>query len=121
MSNFKWMPGMLDEHGNRYIGHVPGCGNPLWARPSTTGVGHRLVEQTECCDYTPDYTDPATVGCLLQQVLEIEGVQLMAIEHVEYCLVSLYVVSKNSFVKFHDFNLGAALKAVLDAAWGEDE
>ena len=119
MSDFKWMPGMLDEHGNRYIGHVPGCGNPLWARPCTMGVGHRLVEQTECCDYKPDYDDPATVGCLLQQVLEIPGLQLMAIERVEYWLVSLYVVEEKRFVRFHGFTLGTALKAALDAAGGE--
>lgn len=46
--HWRWMPGMLDEHGNRYVaeGRYP----------------RRSV--------LPDLTDPATLGCLLALVRE---------------------------------------------------
>lgn len=53
-----WRPGMLSTHGTRLLGAG------LWA--SKSGV----VFYDECIVEAPDFTDPATLGCLLAAVRE---------------------------------------------------
>jgi len=53
-----WRPGMLSTHGARVLGAG------LWASPSgVTFADENLGEE-------PDFTDPATLGCLLAAVRE---------------------------------------------------
>jgi hypothetical protein len=54
MKSWRWMPGML----------------------TTDGI--RIVEVCDLAGKEPDFTDPATKGCLLAQVREIHGVEATA-------------------------------------------
>lgn len=62
---WRWMPGMRDQHGRRiaWTQTYPGgiCDGDVRVRPDNGPVRH---------DSVPDFTDPATLGCLLALVRE---------------------------------------------------
>jgi len=60
--HWRWMPGMLDLHGNRFLGH-DGLGD-WWIQE---GEGEAMIDYIRDSD-TPKLSDPATLGCLLHLV-----------------------------------------------------
>ena len=64
---WRWMPGMLDTTGGRFICYAD-CGEAAWVRRADDGCEWLPVDER-----LPDLTDPATVGCLLALVREAWG------------------------------------------------
>lgn len=58
--NFRWMPGMLTNHGARCLGR------DLWVDRGERGIVYADPNEGE----VPDLTDSATLGCLLVLVRE---------------------------------------------------
>ncbi len=57
---WRWLPGMLTNHGARYLGF------DLWVDRGERGIVYADPNEGE----VPDLTDPATLGCLLALVRE---------------------------------------------------
>lgn len=67
LPGFRWMPGMVDTNGNRFVGDTE-TAEPL-SIFVTWLVG--VAEGGEKVPYAlPDLTDPATLGCVLAMVRE---------------------------------------------------
>jgi len=64
---WRWMPGMLDTTGRRFIEYAD-CGEAAWLWVADDGCEWLPVEGR-----LPDLTDPATLGCLLALVREAYG------------------------------------------------
>lgn len=64
--HWKWMPGMVDIYGSRFLNHDVGGGRwwIAWGEDGTC-----LDEARD--DDTPDLSDPATLGCILHLVLAL--------------------------------------------------
>lgn len=61
---WRWMSGMLDTSGGRFICYAD-CGEAAWVRRADDGC-----EWLPVAERLPDLTDPATLGCLLALVRE---------------------------------------------------
>lgn len=64
---WRWMAGMLDTTGRRFICHAD-CGEAAWVWHADDGC-----EWLPVAERLPDLTDPATLGCLLALVREAWG------------------------------------------------
>lgn len=69
-TGFRWMPGMLDVEGRRFVG-VEECAESMaetavWLIDVAEGDEDRVAA-------LPDLTDPATLGCVLAMVREAYG------------------------------------------------
>lgn len=60
---WRWMPGMLDCHGRRWLTESPVGGYPSVMWPAT--------ERAEAGPAAPDLTDPATRGCVVALLREV--------------------------------------------------
>jgi hypothetical protein len=63
----RWMPGMMDAGGRRVI-NAGADKDGRWARFAITGEW--IVVGNDLHAIAPDFTDPATIGCLLHQARE---------------------------------------------------
>lgn len=61
---WRWMSGMLDTSGGRFICYAD-CGEAAWVRRADDGC-----EWLPVAERLPDLEDPATLGCLLALVRE---------------------------------------------------
>jgi hypothetical protein len=66
----RWMPGMMDAGGRRVI-NAGADKDGRWARFAITGEW--IVVGNDLHAITPDFNDPATIGCLLHQLNEHDG------------------------------------------------
>lgn len=64
--HWRWMPGMLDEHGDRVLRVRDGT----IATDSDADGNGGLHMQPVCAGVYPDLSDPATLGCLEHLVRE---------------------------------------------------
>ena len=76
----KWMQGMADTDGTRVLKVLPN-GQLTVAHPLVP-VKIEVVDEGALLD--PDWTDPATTGCLLAQVREAWGIGAVVGELTDY-------------------------------------
>lgn len=76
----RWMPGMLADRGRVITAGTDRHG--AWARFAITGEW--IIGGDDLHVYTPDFTDPATIGCLLHQAREAWGDPGLTVDG-EYC------------------------------------
>ena len=69
---FRWLPGMLETDSCRLLG-IDGTGEEVWADPASDGASLHWVWPEHRTHFTPDLSDPATLGCLLALVREAWG------------------------------------------------
>ena len=70
--HWRWMPGMMDLHGNRFLfSDGSGC---WWI---SDGDIEAVIDEASDSD-TPNLSDPATLGCLLNLVREAHTNELIS-------------------------------------------
>ena len=115
-----WMPGMLDTKGRRVIGCGPGWVN--WVDVSrvcrSLPSGHCPVDQWHAST-APDWDDPATLGCLLQQVRDAYGPKAYIDIYMSNAGTVTVTVWAPSAGDYEAPTLAGALIAALEAAQGE--
>ena len=68
-----WIPGMLSTNGYRCISPDESWSHPPDGSGTADSGGTSMGAWSNCRLYTPDFTDPATLGCLLALVREAWG------------------------------------------------
>ena len=121
---WRWMAGMVDQHGRRVIEVGAGRNEAVpveWSDAIACDVvemyEHPDDARAEWEDAIPDPTDPATLGCLLALARELWGDQ---------CLFARRRLGGPGWVVIGDVRVlliegdteWSALVAACDAAWG---